>query len=612
MKKALIYISLIFVFIFIYLLQSVFFVNFTIAGVIFSILLFIIYSLKTNFNISENKIYHSIIITTIITGLIEIYAFILVRNNIPENSNLYLFALKFLFLGFVTWLYLFTLYTVIVTLKLKDKDNDKYRIILVISSIIFTILSIITIILPISINKVGDLLLPTGSGVEVIYLLAVLCFIIMIIAIISNHRELKNKKYYPVYFLLAILGIMILIQKIFPDLLLINFSLSIIIYIMYFTIENPDIKLSKELKYTKELLNKRNELASNTINNLIISIKEPLTEIANFSNKKINKNNISLSLEEIKELQKTTLSLVDKVNKVMDITRIESSDYSIKERKYQTSNLIDNIKGILEKNNKEVNYEISTLPKVLYGSDTNIVQTFSYLVDFISKNFENYTLSIKISNLLVRNKCHLKFSLVVDSKYNNLDMYEKDNKYTLSNKSIEYEIYEKLIDLQRGHNFISKDGSKVIFEFSLYQRQEEVKEINDNEEIEYFDASDKNVLVALNSHNDIRNLSELLMNYNVNITTAGSVNELNELLSSNKTFDLVFLSEHIYGIDNYDIKNTNDFKKAINKLSLVAGYKLEIVLVTLNDYQKENIEYLTLPISKTKLDDILVKYLNED
>lgn len=585
---------------------------FTIAGVIFSILLFIIYSFKTNFSISENKIYHSIIITTIITGLIEIYSFILVKNNIPENSNLYLFALKFLFLGFVTWLYLFTLYTVIVTLKLKDKDNDKYRIILVISSIIFTILSIITIILPISINKVGDLLLPTGSGVEVIYLLAVLCFIIMIIAIISNHRELKNKKYYPVYFLLAILGIMILIQKIFPDLLLINFSLSIIIYIMYFTIENSDIKLSKELKYTKELLNKRNELASNTINNLIISIKEPLTEIANFSNKKINKNNISLSLEEIKELQKTTLSLVDKVNKVMDITRIESSDYSIKERKYQTSNLIDNIKGILEKNNKEVNYEISTLPKVLYGSDTNIVQTFSYLVDFISKNFENYILSIKISNLLVRNKCHLKFSLVVDSKYNNLDMYEKDNKYTLSNKSIEYEIYEKLIDLQRGHNFISKDGSKVIFEFSLYQRQEEVKEINDNEEIEYFDASDKNVLVALNSHNDIRNLSELLMNYNVNITTAGSVNELNELLSSNKTFDLVFLSEHIYGIDNYDIKNTNDFKKAINKLSLVAGYKLEIVLVTLNDYQKENIEYLTLPISKTKLDDILVKYLNED
>ena len=165
---------------------------FTIAGVIFSILLFIIYSFKTNFSISENKIYHSIIITTIITGLIEIYSFILVKNNIAVDSSLYLYTLKLLFLGFVIWLYLFTLYTVIVTLKLKDKDNDKYRIMLVISSIIFTILSIITIILPISINKVGVLLLPTGSGVEVIYLLAMVCFIIMIITIISNHTELKN------------------------------------------------------------------------------------------------------------------------------------------------------------------------------------------------------------------------------------------------------------------------------------------------------------------------------------------------------------------------------------------------------------------------------------
>ena len=78
---------------------------FTIAGVIFSILLFIIYSFKKNFSISENKIYHSIIITTIITGLIEIYSFILVKNNIAVDSSLYLYTLKLLFLGFVIWLY---------------------------------------------------------------------------------------------------------------------------------------------------------------------------------------------------------------------------------------------------------------------------------------------------------------------------------------------------------------------------------------------------------------------------------------------------------------------------------------------------------------------------
>lgn len=586
---------------------------FTIAGLIFAILLFFLYNFKSNFGTSENKIYYGMIFNTIITGLIEVYSFILVRNNIPVDSSLYLFALKFLFLGFVTWLYLFTLYTVVVTLKLKDKENDRYRVIIIISSVVFAILSIITILLPISINKVGDLLLPTGSGVDIIYLLAVLCFIIMITAILSNHRELKNKRYYPVYFLIIILGIMILVQKIFPSLLLINFSLSIIIYIMYFTIENPDIKLSKELEYTKELLDKRNELSTNTINNLIISIKTPLMEIADFSNKKLIKNTKTISTEEIKNLQDTTLSLVDQINKVMDITRIESSDFKVKERKYQTDNLIDSIKSILEKNNNEVNYEIESLPKVLYGSDTNIVQTFSYLIDFISKYFENYSLNINISSLLVRNKCRLKFALAVSSKYNTLEVQEKNNKYEITTKSIEYEIYEKLVSLQRGNDFIKKDNSKIIFEFSLFQRIEITNDnITDEKEIDYFTADNKNVLVALSNHNDIRELSKELMNYNVNITTAGSINELNELLSSNKTFDLVFLSDTIYGIENYDIKNINDFKRTINKLSLIAGYKLQLVMVSLNDYNNGEIEYLKLPISKTKLDDILVKYLNED
>ena len=579
---------------------------FSISGIIFLSIFMVCFFSKNSIKSDETKLYGNLLIITFIGSLIDIFSFILYKMGVDVNSLLYTLLAKGMLVYFVAWVLIFTSYVYAIS----KNSIIKYRSI--IFKIIFVLSSISVLSFPIDFKKTANAVYPSGLGVNLTYLIVGVFLIVSIVLTLRNITKKQVKKYIPIFLVIIMLISATLVQKVFPDSFLINFSLVTVVSVMYFTIENPDIKLSKELKYTKELLNKRNELASNTINNLIISIKEPLTEIANFSNKKINKNNISLSLEEIKELQKTTLSLVDKVNKVMDITRIESSDYSIKERKYQTSNLIDNIKGILEKNNKEVNYEISTLPKVLYGSDTNIVQTFSYLVDFISKNFENYTLSIKISNLLVRNKCHLKFSLVVDSKYNNLDMYEKDNKYTLSNKSIEYEIYEKLIDLQRGHNFISKDGSKVIFEFSLYQRQEEVKEINDNEEIEYFDASDKNVLVALNSHNDIRNLSELLMNYNVNITTAGSVNELNELLSSNKTFDLVFLSDTIYGIDNYDIKNINDFKRVVNKLSLVAGYKLDIVLVTLNNYQKENIEYLTLPISKTKLDDVLVKYLNED
>ena len=586
---------------------------FTIAGFVFSILLLVIYHLKSNPKLIENKIYHNMILTTIISSFIEIYSFILVRNNISINSPLYLFSLKLLFIAFLIWLYLFTLYTLVVTIKLKNKDYSNYKRIIIISSIILVISSVITLILPINITEVKGLFLPSGKGVDIIYVLASLCFIAMIITIISNRKHLKNKKYYPMYFLIVVLGIMIILQKIFPDLLLINFSISILIYIMYFTIENPDIKVIKELNYTKELLEKQNELVSGVINNLVISIKNPLMEITNFSNKKITKNNANLSLEEIKQFQNQTLDLVDQINKIMDLTRIESRELKIEDRKYQVSNLISSIKEITQNKNIEVNYIIEEdLPKVLYGDDINIAQTFLYLINFIEKYFENYNLTISISKLLVRSKCKLKFEISINYKYSSIEIKERDSRYEITTKCLEYEIYEKLVNLQNGNNFIRKDKDNIIFEFSLFQKIEKVKEKEENEEeITYFDAEGKRVLIALDNHNDIKKMSDMLIGYNVEITTAGSINEFTELLSGNKTYDLIFLSDTITGINNYDIETIEALKRTITKFSLIAGYKLQIIIVTLNNYKNNNIEYLNIPISKLELDDIMIKYLSE-
>lgn len=124
---------------------------FTIAGVIFSILLFVLYNFKSNLKLLENKIYYGIIVTTIISGLIEIYSFILFRTSIFVNSVLYLFSLKSLFLCFLVWIYLFTVYTVIVTINLKNKDYSRYRLAIIISTIVFIIVSLTTMILPINV-----------------------------------------------------------------------------------------------------------------------------------------------------------------------------------------------------------------------------------------------------------------------------------------------------------------------------------------------------------------------------------------------------------------------------------------------------------------------------
>ena len=584
---------------------------FTIAGVIFSILLFVLYNFKSNLKLLENKIYYGIIVTTIISGLIEIYSFILVRTSIFVNSVLYLFSLKSLFLCFLVWIYLFTIYTVIVTINLKNKDYSRYRLAIIISTIVFIIVSLTTMILPIDIIETDGLLLPTGVGVDIIYVLSLILFIIMISVIISNRRNLKNKKYYPMYFLLVILGIMIIVQKIFPSLLLINFSLSILIYIMYFTIENPDIKLIKYLSYTRRMLEKQNEMVSGTVNNLAISLKNPLMEITNFSSKKINKKDEVSSLEEIKKFQKLSLNLVDQINKIMDLTRIENRQLKIKNKLYQTDNLINSIKDIINFRNVDVNYNIdNNIPKVLYGDDDNIKQTFTYLVEFINNYFNRYDLTINISKISVRNNCKLMFSIIVNYKNTKLDFIERDNKCIIETNAWEYELYNRLVELQKGTYEVKKDNSSLIFNFALFQKIKDNNEAVEEEVIKYNNYSGKKILIALDNHLDINKFTELLVNYNVDISTSSSIEELTELLRSDKTFDIVFLSNTISGIENYNITTSEERKRTMTKLSLIAGYKLQIIMVTLEDYKDSDTEYIKMPISKVKLDDIMVKYLN--
>lgn len=585
---------------------------FTIAGVVFSILLFVLYNFKSNLKLLENKIYYGIIVTTIISELVEIYSFILVRTSVFINSVLYLFSLKSLFLCFLVWIYLFTVYTVIVTINLKNKDYSRYRLAIMISMVVFTIVSLITMILPINIIETNGLLLPTGVGVDVIYVLALILFIIMISVIISNRSNLKNKKYYPVYFLLVILGIMIVVQKIFPSLLLINFSLAILIYIMYFTIENPDIKLIKDLSYTRRMLEKQNEMVSGTVNNLAISLKNPLMEITNFSSKKINKKDAVSSLEEIKKFQKLSLNLVDQINKIMDLTRIENRQLKIKNKLYQTDNLINSIKDIINFRNVDVSYNIDdNIPKVLYGDDDNIKQTFTYLIEFINNYFDRYDLTIDISKISVRNNCKLMFDIIVSYKNTKLDFIDRDNKCIIETNAWEYELYNRLVELQKGTSEVKKDNSSLIFNFALFQKIKDTDEAVEEEVIKYNNYSGKKILVALDNHLDINKFTELLVNYNVDISTSSSIDELTELLRSDKTFDIVFLSNTISGIENYDITTSEERKRAMTKLSLIAGYKLQIIMVTLEDYKDSDTEYIKMPISKVKLDDIMVKYLSE-
>ena len=166
------------------------------------------------------------------------------------------------------------------------------------------------------------------------------------------------------------------------------------------------------------------------------------------------------------------------------------------------------------------------------------------------------------------------------------------------------------VELQKGTYEVKKDNSSLIFNFALFQKIKDNNEVVEEEVIKYNNYSGKKILIALDNHLDINKFTELLVNYNVDISTSSSIEELTELLRSDKTFDIVFLSNTISGIENYNITTSEERKRTMTKLSLIAGYKLQIIMVTLEDYKDSDTEYIKMPISKVKLDDIMVKYLN--
>ena len=99
----------------------------------------------------------------------------------------------------------------------------------------------------------------TGPSVYFSYGVSGVLVLIMLILIIKNFKNILNKKYIPVLIFFVVGTASIVIQSIFPQLLLLTYVETFICVIMYFTIENPDMKLLRELHKSKEISDNANE-----------------------------------------------------------------------------------------------------------------------------------------------------------------------------------------------------------------------------------------------------------------------------------------------------------------------------------------------------------------
>ena len=602
------------------------------VGISFLIVLFIIimcfYS-KMRVTKYENTIFIRLIFLTTIGLSIETFIYLITIYSREQLSFLLKPLVILLFIYYVVWMFLFVSYNLFL---LNENTKKKINKMLLIS--IYTVFLFASIFLPFELEITDLYFYPQGIGTYAQYVFVSIGFTIIMINSLNNIKMLRSKKFIPLI-VCMILGIVTSALQYFRhEFMFIVPSHAIAVMLMYFTIENPDIKMAKELEYQKQLSDASSKKTLELLEDLSNDLKSSVRKLEQFGNKKIDKNNIDELNKELTEFQESSIKLSDKISGIIDLA-IVKGDSKVSEYKYEVKDMLDKLQQLLlvenENDNRKLNIELSNnIPNVIYGDESNVIKIVLYYYNLISSLTNSKEITMKIESIQVGRFARLKFNYLVDeSLIKNYIYKEKDTNELQLVKSddVNYQIIENLLKKFNGKMIVSNQNDVVSISLCINQRlltEYEIisnKEENKNIKIKYNDYSGKRILIVDNNNLNIKEMKVLLKPYNVEVLSVNTPNEMSEVLSENETFDLIFVDDIIpnFKLDDFTneiVRTKDDFLRHIKDN---AKYPiLSIIMVNPNNENMEQkylnygfSDYIVKPINKANLDKILNKYFKK-
>ena len=577
--------------------------TFSACSFFYSVLLTIMFFSKKRIQTLENKIYSYLIISNLIGVVLGVscYTSILHRDAFPILND---FISKALLIYYLTWISFFTAYTFVISYSKKESDKESkekyFKNIFNILTIIYVVISILVFILPLNYFSKGTIAYSFGPSANLLYILIPVYICICLIEMFKNFKEIKNKKYLPLFAFIIIGTVVMIIQKLNPGLLLMTSMETFVTFLMYFTIENPDIKMIEELTKTKSLVEKNNNDKSIFIFNTTQQIRHPLNMIEQRTEQLLEDELNDDEKEKVIDIRNAQQRIAYILRGVMDVSTIDAKNIKIVKNQYKVANLLTEITLRSKQEATEKGLEFRTnfdeaIPEMLYGDSIRLKQIINALISNAIKYTKEGFVELNVNSIVSFDVCRLVVSVKdsgigVNAEDINKLFQSKTDENDISDKvdesNVTLDVAKKMVNLIGGTITVRSEKNKGS-EFTLIVDQ---KIASSNDKIdniinEYKKTEDKIKILLVDDNEEERTLLTKKLGGISKLTIAKNGEEGLKRIRNKEKYDVLLIKESMEKLDAYQIiKKAKILEFVPDKIIVLADNKEEEEKLTINGY----------------------------